>query len=74
MVQSARYAENVGVDSLFISDHFHPWLESQGESPFAWGVLGAIAASTSQRLMTGVTCAMSASHPAISPRPRRRPS
>ncbi|MGA3214906.1 MAG: TIGR03557 family F420-dependent LLM class oxidoreductase [Acidimicrobiales bacterium] len=65
MVDSALYAETVGVDSLFISDHFHPWLESQGESPFVWGVLGAIAVSTGQRLMTGVTCPIIRIHPAI---------
>jgi G6PDH family F420-dependent oxidoreductase len=65
MVDSARYAESVGIDSLFISDHFHPWLESQGESPFVWSVLGAIAASTKQWLMTGVTCPTIRIHPAI---------
>jgi G6PDH family F420-dependent oxidoreductase len=65
MIESARYAESVGLDSLFISDHFHPWLESQGQSPFVWSVLGAIAASTSQRIMTGVTCPTIRIHPAI---------
>ncbi|HEY3941673.1 MAG TPA: TIGR03557 family F420-dependent LLM class oxidoreductase [Acidimicrobiales bacterium] len=65
MVEAARYAETVGIDSLFVSDHFHPWLESQGQSPFVWSVLGAIAASTSQRLMTGVTCPTVRIHPAI---------
>jgi G6PDH family F420-dependent oxidoreductase len=65
MVDAARYAETVGVESLFLSDHFHPWLESQGESPFVWSVLGAIAASTSLRLMTGVTCPTIRIHPAI---------
>jgi len=65
LIEAARYAEKVGIDSLFISDHFHPWLESQGQSPFVWGVLGAIAASTSQRLMTGVTCPTIRIHPAI---------
>ncbi len=65
MIESARYAESIGIDSLFISDHFHPWLESQGQSPFVWSVLGAIAATTSQRLMTGVTCPTFRVHPAI---------
>ncbi|HWD52487.1 MAG TPA: TIGR03557 family F420-dependent LLM class oxidoreductase [Acidimicrobiales bacterium] len=65
MIESARYAESVGIDSLFVSDHFHPWLESQGQSPFVWSVLGAIAASTEQRLMTGVTCPIVRIHPAI---------
>lgn len=65
MVDAAQYAETVGLDSLFISDHFHPWLESQGESAFVWSVLGAIASTTRQRLMTGVTCPTIRIHPAI---------
>ena len=65
MIESAQYAETLGLESLFISDHFHPWLESQGQSPFVWSVLGAIAATTRQRLMTGVTCPTGRIHPAI---------
>ena len=65
MIDAAQYAEGVGVDSLLISDHFHPWLETQGQSPFVWSVLGSIAATTSQRLMTGVTCPIVRIHPAI---------
>lgn len=65
MVQSAQHAEAAGIDSLFISDHYHPWLESQGQSPFVWTVLGAIAATTNQRLMTGVTCPTFRIHPAV---------
>ena len=65
MLDAARYAEGAGIDSLFVSDHFHPWLESQGQSPFVWGVLGAIAAGTDHRLMTGVTCPTFRIHPAV---------
>ena len=65
MLDAARYAEGAGIDSLFLSDHFHPWLDSQGQSPFVWSVLGAIAASTDHRLMTGVTCPTIRIHPAI---------
>lgn len=65
LVDAARYAETAGFESLFISDHFHPWLDSQGESPFVWSVLGAIATSTQLRLMTGVTCPTVRVHPAI---------
>src|ERR1700683_560410 len=65
MIDAARYAEPLGIDSLLISDHFHPWLESQGQSPFVWSVIGAIAAVTNQRLMTGVTCPTVRIHPAI---------
>jgi G6PDH family F420-dependent oxidoreductase len=41
-------------------------VDRQGHSPFAWGVLGAIAATTSTlRLGTGVTCPTIRIHPAI---------
>ncbi len=59
-------AEASGFDSVEISGHYHPWLDSQGHSPFAWTVLGAIAASTdSVGLATGVTCPTVRYHPAI---------
>src|SRR5262249_694985 len=49
-----------------ISDHFHPWTSRQGQSPFAWTVIGGIAATTRKlRLGTGVTCPLMRIHPAI---------
>src|SRR5207302_2113556 len=49
-----------------ISDHFHPWTSEQGESPFVWTTLGGIAQATSTlRVMTGVTCPLIRIHPAI---------
>ena len=66
LVRQAVLAEASGFDFVEISDHYHPWLESQGHSPFAWTVLGAIAASTeSVGLATGVTCPTVRYHPAI---------
>ena len=65
MIEAARIGEKMGFDSVLVSDHYHPWLDAQGESPFVWSVLGAIAASTSQRLMTGVTCPTFRVHPAV---------
>ena len=65
MIEAARIGEEMGFDSVLVSDHFHPWLDAQGESSFVWSVLGAIAASTSQRLMTGVTCPTFRVHPAV---------
>jgi G6PDH family F420-dependent oxidoreductase len=65
IVACAQQAESVGFDSVLVSDHFHPWLDSQGESPFVWGVLGAIAATTRHRITTGVTCPTIRIHPAI---------
>ncbi|HEX3566197.1 MAG TPA: TIGR03557 family F420-dependent LLM class oxidoreductase [Acidimicrobiales bacterium] len=57
--------EEAGFSSVFISDHFHPWVESQGESPFVWSVIGGIATTTRQKITTGVTCPTFRIHPAI---------
>lgn len=66
LVRQARLAEEAGFDFVEISDHFHPWLDAQGHSPFAWSVLGSIAASTERiGLATGVTCPTVRYHPAI---------
>jgi len=66
LVGHARAAEVAGFDFALISDHFHPWIDRQGESPFVWSVIGAIAASTDRiRLGTGVTCPTIRIHPAI---------
>jgi G6PDH family F420-dependent oxidoreductase len=66
LVRGAVLAEQAGFPALWVSDHFHPWLENQGESPFVWAALGAIAASTEQvRVTTAVTCPTTRIHPAI---------
>jgi G6PDH family F420-dependent oxidoreductase len=66
LVRQAVRAEAAGFDFVEISDHFHPWLDNQGHSPFAWTVLGAIAAETDRiGLATGVTCPTVRYHPAI---------
>jgi len=66
LVRNARRAEEAGFDFVAISDHYHPWLTSQGHSPFAWTVLGAIAAQTERiGLVTAVTCPTLRYHPAI---------
>jgi len=66
LVENARRAEAAGFDFVSISDHFHPWLESQGHAPFAWSVLGAIAQATSRiGIATGLTCPIIRYHPAI---------
>jgi G6PDH family F420-dependent oxidoreductase len=66
LVRLARAAEEHGFDFVSLSDHYHPWLDTQGHGSFAWSVLGAIAASTSTvRMVTGVTCPIIRYHPAI---------
>ena len=66
LVEQARMAEEAGFEFALISDHFHPWLDEQGESPFVWSVLGAIAEATERMpIGTGVTCPSMRMHPAI---------
>jgi G6PDH family F420-dependent oxidoreductase len=66
LVRWALQAEAAGFTYALISDHFHPWVDEQGHSPFVWSVIGAIAQATKRlRLGTGVTCPMIRIHPAI---------
>jgi coenzyme F420-dependent glucose-6-phosphate dehydrogenase len=66
LVRYAQMAQDTGFGFALISDHFHPWTDRQGQSPFVWSVLGAIAQAT-QRLSVGtaVTCPSLRIHPAI---------
>lgn len=66
LVRNTARAEQAGFDFAAISDHFFPWLDEQGHSPFAWTVLGAAAQATNHiGLMTAVTCPIMRYHPAI---------
>jgi len=66
LVDEARLAEQAGFEFALVSDHFHPWLDEQGQSPFVWSVLGAIAEATDRlEIGTGVTCPTMRIHPAI---------
>ena len=66
IVDAASKAERAGFRSAWISDHFHPWNDAQGESPFVWSVLGAAAVATREmRWMTAVTCPTVRTHPGI---------
>jgi G6PDH family F420-dependent oxidoreductase len=66
LVELAERAEEAGFDFVMMSDHYHPWTTRQGESPFVWAVLGAVARATSRvRVGTGVTCPLIRMHPAI---------
>jgi G6PDH family F420-dependent oxidoreductase len=66
LVRFARMAEEAGFPYALISDHYHPWIDQQGQSPFVWSVIGGIAEQTQGlRLGTGVTCPIQRIHPAI---------
>jgi G6PDH family F420-dependent oxidoreductase len=56
LVEQAQLAEEAGFEALWISDHFHPWNDEQGESPFVWSVIGAISQVCSLPVTTAVTC------------------
>lgn len=66
LVRYAARAEDAGFSFAVISDHFHPWTDTQGHSPFVWAVLGGIAQATEHlRLGTAVTCPLIRIHPAV---------
>lgn len=65
LVEQAKMAEQAGFERLWISDHFHPWLDEQGQSPFVWSVIGALSQATSLPITTAVTCPTIRIHPAI---------
>lgn len=66
LVELAVSAAHAGFGFATISDHFHPWLDTQGQSPFVWSVLGAIARETDQlEVVTAVTCPTIRMHPAV---------
>lgn len=65
LVELAVRAEQAGFSGLWISDHYHPWNDEQGHSPFVWSAIGAIAQATDLPLGTGVTCPTIRMHPAV---------
>ena len=65
LVDFSATAEDNGFAYLSISDHYHPWMSVQGNSPFAWTVLGALADRVELPLITQVTCPTKRYHPAI---------
>ncbi len=66
LVDQAVSAERAGFEALWISDHYHPWNDEQGQSAFVWSVLGAIAQATERiPVYTAVTCPTVRIHPAV---------
>src|SRR5881398_3996229 len=66
LVRLAKRAEDAGFHALWISDHYHPWIDEQGHSPLAWSAIGAISqAAPGVRVTTAVTCPTLRTHPAV---------
>ena len=66
LVRQAALARDAGLDRLWISDHYHPWNDEQGNSPFVWSVIGALATAVpGMHVTTAVTCPTVRIHPAI---------
>jgi G6PDH family F420-dependent oxidoreductase len=66
LVRDLQMAEAAGFDFSVTSDHYQPWLESQGHSGYCWSILGAAAQATQRiGLMTYVTCPILRYHPAV---------
>ncbi len=59
-------AEAAGFEAGFmVSEHFHPWTPTQGQSAFAWSFMGALGQRTSLPFGTAVTCPGFRYHPAV---------
>jgi|SRR5579884_1020543 len=66
LVELAVKAREAGFEDLWISDHYHPWNDEQGHSPFVWSVIGALArAVPGTHVTTAVTCPTLRIHPAV---------
>lgn len=65
LVKQAAMAQQAGFEALWISDHYHPWLDEQGQSSFVWSVIGAVSQVTDLPITTAVTCPTTRVHPAV---------
>ncbi|WP_144127566.1 TIGR03557 family F420-dependent LLM class oxidoreductase [Catellatospora sichuanensis] len=65
LLEQAQRAQDAGFSALWISDHFHPWVDAQGHSPFVWSMIGALSRVTTLPITTAVTCPTVRTHPAI---------
>ena len=65
LIDQARRAQDAGFEALWISDHYHPWNDEQGQSPFVWSVIGALSQAVDLPVTTAVTCPTLRIHPAV---------
>jgi hypothetical protein len=56
LLEQAQAAERAGFQNLWISDHYHPWNDAEGQSPFVRTMIGALAeAVPTMRVTTAMT-------------------
>src|SRR3954462_10135952 len=55
LLRYCQQAEEQGFTAVMASDHFNPWVPSQGESGFVWSFMAALGATTTCRFGPGVT-------------------
>jgi G6PDH family F420-dependent oxidoreductase len=65
LMAQARGAERAGFSALWISDHYHPWVDAQGQSPFVWSMIGGLSQACDLPITTAVTCLTVRIHPAV---------
>jgi G6PDH family F420-dependent oxidoreductase len=66
LVEQAVLAEQAGFDAVVVSEHFHPWVDDESASGFAFSTIGAMAAATSNiEFITGVTTPLFRYHPGV---------
>ncbi len=66
LVEHAVLAETAGFDMVVVSEHFHPWVDDQSASGFAFSTIGAMARATSRlEFATGVTTPLFRFHPGV---------
>ncbi|MEU9743925.1 TIGR03557 family F420-dependent LLM class oxidoreductase [Micromonospora chersina] len=65
LLDQARGAERAGFEALWISDHYHPWVDAQGQSAFVWSTIGALSQVCRLPVTTAVTCPTVRLHPAV---------
>ncbi|AEV83558.1 luciferase [Actinoplanes sp. SE50] len=65
LIEQAELAQDAGFQGLWISDHYHPWNDAQGQSSFVWSVIGALSQVATVPITTAVTCPIQRIHPAI---------
>ena len=65
LIEQAKGAERAGFAALWISDHYHPWVDAQGQSAFVWSTIGALSQACGLPITTAVTCPTVRIHPAV---------